>query len=153
MQANKITIEMLNDLVQINNDRIKGYERALNELPGHHAGIQYMFKNCISESHLFNLELGSQMHALSKGREMAAESNGGGKLHRLWTDLKAAFMGLSTNNALHDCEMGEGAILNTYNEALQQKYLPAYIRQMLIRQKFILQDAHNDIKAFRNYAS
>ncbi len=34
METAKETITILNDLIEINNDRIKGYEKAIEELKG-----------------------------------------------------------------------------------------------------------------------
>ena len=43
MQTTEMTTEILNDLVQINNDRIKGYERAIKELEDGNDDLKELF--------------------------------------------------------------------------------------------------------------
>ena len=53
MENHMATIETLNDLVQINNDRIAGYEKALKEIDEENADLKSLFLNCISERSSF----------------------------------------------------------------------------------------------------
>jgi hypothetical protein len=51
MQTTTETIEVLNDLIQINNDRIAGYEKAIRETKPEDDDLKVLFATMIAESH------------------------------------------------------------------------------------------------------
>ena len=148
MENTKATIETLNDLILINNDRITGYERALSDLKEDDTDLKYIFTNLIGESHQFKMELATEVAALGKDIETGTSTSG--KLHRTWIDVKTAFSGHSKKSVLEECEFGEDAILNAYKTAMSEESLPAYIKDILTKQQPILQAAHDKIKALRD---
>jgi uncharacterized protein (TIGR02284 family) len=153
MENTTATVEILNDLVQINNDRINGFERALNDLKEGDANIRYLFTNCIGESHQFKMELATEVQALSSPKDVQNNTSVSGTLHRTWLDLKAKFTGSSTKSILEECEFGEDAILKAYKSALDEEFIPAYIREMLTKQQVILQKAHDEVKSLRDHVA
>ncbi|OOQ59674.1 PA2169 family four-helix-bundle protein [Mucilaginibacter pedocola] len=148
MENTQATIETLNDLILINNDRIAGFERATVDLKEADSELKYTFTNLIAESHRFKMELATEVAAL--GHDIETGTSTSGKLHRTWLDLKAAFTGHSTHSILEECEFGEDAIKKAYKTALDEESLPAYIRQMLNNQYTDLQAAHDTVKALRD---
>jgi uncharacterized protein (TIGR02284 family) len=150
MENTKATIETLNDLILINNDRIKGYERAISELTPGDADLKHLFTNLIGESHQFKLEIATEVAVLGKNIETGTSTSG--KLHRTWLDVKTVFSGQSKRSVLEECEFGEDAILKAYQSALTQGTLPAYIREILVKHQPVLQAAHDRIKALRDKA-
>jgi uncharacterized protein (TIGR02284 family) len=66
--------------------------------------------------------------------------------------IKEAFTGHDRHSILEECEFGEDAIKKTYDEALNEEVLPAYIREMLMEQQAELLDAHDEIKELRDSA-
>ena len=50
MEKSKEVVEVLNDLVMINNDRIAGYERAIKELKENDDDLKSLFDQMIIES-------------------------------------------------------------------------------------------------------
>lgn len=150
MENIKKTLETLNDLVKINNDRIEGFERALKELKGEDSELKYLFTNCVGESHQFKMELGTEIQALGKDIENTTTTSG--TLHRTWLDIKSTFTGHSKEDILEECEFGEDAIKKAYKQAVEEEHLPAYIREILEREQQILNAAHDKIKALRDQA-
>lgn len=150
MENTQATIEILNDLVQLNNDRIEGYQRALNELKEEQTDLKYLFTNLIGESHQFKMEIATEIAALGKDIETGTTTSG--KIHRAWLDVKATFSGHSQKSVLEECEFGEDAIKKAYKTALEEETLPAFIKDILSRQLVILQAAHDKIKALRDSA-
>lgn len=150
MENIKETLETLNDLVKINNDRIEGFERALKELKDEDSELKYLFTNCIGESHQFKMELGTEIQALGKDIENTTSTSG--TLHRTWLDIKSTFTGHSTENILEECEFGEDAIKKAYQQAINEEHLPAFIKEILMREKQILDAAHDKVKALRDKA-
>jgi len=150
MENTEKTLEMLNDLVLINNDRIEGYERALKELKesGEHADFEPIFLRFIDDSRRYKMEIGTEIQAL--GRDIETGTSTPGKLHRAWIAVKETFTGHDIHSLLEECETGEDAIRNAYEEALGDDVLPAYIIDMLDGQMQEIMEAHDEIKSLRD---
>lgn len=150
MENTAKTIEILNDLILINNDRIEGYERALKEMDGNggDADLAPMFLRFIDNSRRYKVELGTEIAAF--GKDMATGTSTPGKLHRAWIAVKETFTGHDRHSILEECEFGEDAIKKAYEEALSDEILAAYIREMLIEQQTELLEAHDEIKELRD---
>jgi len=143
------TIEVLNDLVEINNDRIVGYERALKETKDTDADLRSLFTSMIDESRKIRVDLAGEIQAL--GGEFEAGTTTSGKLYRAWMDVKAVFTGSDRYTILANCEYGEDAAQRAYKEALEED-IPGYIRTTLEAQKQMLRASHDKIKAMRDTA-
>ena len=50
-KANEATIEILNDLIKINNDRIKGYEKAIENTETLEAELKTLYARMAEESY------------------------------------------------------------------------------------------------------
>lgn len=148
MQATLETIETLNDLIQINNDRIAGYEKALEETKAEDADLKALFSSMISESHEIRLALGTEVNVL--GGDMDHSTTTSGKLYRAWMDVKAVFTGRDRHTLLANCEAGEDAAQRAYKTALEEEDLPAYLREMIAEQQQTLKASHDQIKALRD---
>lgn len=148
MQATVETIEVLNDLIQINNDRIEGYEKALRELKEEDSDLKALFSSMISESHEIRLALGTEVNAL--GGDMDHSTTTSGKIYRAWMDVKAVFTGHDRHTVLANCEAGEDAAQRAYKTALEDEDLPAYLREMVSEQQATLRASHDQIKALRD---
>ena len=131
---NEKTAEVLNDLIQINNDRIVGYEKAAKETKSEDADLRALFLDMTSESRRYVSEL-TQVVAQT-GEEPAKGTTGSGKIYRAWMDVKATFTGKDRKAILSSCEFGEDAAQKAYDEALKSDAeLPTDIRQMIAEQK------------------
>ena len=146
----KETIEVLNDLVAINNDRIAGYEKALDETKEEDSDLRRLFTSMIDESRKLRLELAAEVQTL--GGEYDRGTTASGKLYRAWMDVRAVFTGNDRYTVLANCERGEDAAQSAYKEALSDNNLPAYVRTMLEEQKQQLRASHDKIKALRDAA-
>jgi len=147
METTSITVENLNDLIQIHNDRIAGYEKAMKDLKGNDSELKGLFTRLIGESHEFKMELGTEVNAL--GGEMETDTSFSGKIHRTWMSVKDAF-GSTDKSVLENCEFGEDAIQKAYKTALEDDSMPSYLSAILTRQQGVLQGAHDKIKALRD---
>jgi uncharacterized protein (TIGR02284 family) len=145
MEHTKATVEALNDLILINNDRIKGLEHAISQLEDKDADLKNLLVALVGESHQFKMELATEVAALGKDIETGTSTSG--TLHRNWLDVKAAFTGHSKRSILEECEFGEDAILKAYKTALADENVPAYVKDILVKQEQILQAAHDKVKA------
>ncbi len=143
---------ILNDLVLINNDRIAGYEKALEELKSddhtENSDLSYLFQRMIDESREFRNDLGREVQVL--GEDMAEGTMTSGKIYRAWMSVKALFSGNDRHAILSSCEGGEDAAQKAYAEALENEELPAFLRELISNQKATLREAHDEIKALRD---
>jgi uncharacterized protein (TIGR02284 family) len=148
MKTSEETIEILNDIIQINNDRIRGYERAIEELKEDNNDLKTLFEVCIDQSRQNRMVLGKEVQAY--GGEMTTGTTGRGKIYRAWMDVKAVFAGHDRQAVLENCEFGEDAALKAYETALKKEDLPEYLKVMLFQQHDLLFKAHQQIKALRD---
>jgi uncharacterized protein (TIGR02284 family) len=148
--STKETIEILNDLVAINNDRIAGYEKALEETKETDNDLKIFFALMIDESRKLRLNLAGEVQAL--GGEYDRGTTASGKLYRAWMDVKAVFTGHDRHTVLANCERGEDAAQNAYKDALNENKVPAYIRTLLNEQKQTLKASHDKVKSLRDAA-
>ena len=148
MQNTKETIEVLNDLMQINNDRITGYEKAIRETKPEDDDLKVLYASMIAESHRNKIALATEVQAM--GAEVEQGTTTSGKIYRAWMDVKAVFTGHDRHAVLANCEAGEDAAQRAYRTALEHEALPAYIRELLVRQKEALRESHDEVKALRD---
>lgn len=145
-------IEALNDLIQINNDRIAGYQKAIDELGDNRDGdLKVLFTKMTGESEKYNTELAAMVR--SYGGEVAEGTSLTGKLYRAWMDVKAVFTGGDRKTVLQNCEAGEDAAQRAYQMALDEEAVMPQTKELITRQKQELLVSHNKIKDLRNAAS
>jgi uncharacterized protein (TIGR02284 family) len=149
MKTNEKTYEVLNDLIQINNDRIEGYERAAKETAAEDADLRSLFLSMASESRRYVNEL--SQHVAQSGNEPAEGTTARGKIYRAWMDVKATFSGKDRKAILASCEYGEDAAQKAYEGALAtDAELPTELRQLVTDQKSSLRKSHDRIKRLRD---
>ena len=149
MKTNEKTAEVLNDLIQINNDRIVGYEKASKETAAEDADLRALFESMAAESRSYVTDL--TKHVAISGNEPADGTTVKGKIYRTWMDVKATFSGKNRKAILASCEYGEDAAQKAYDEALAtDAELPTEIRQLITDQKSSLKKSHDKIKHMRD---
>ena len=149
METNESLVEVLNDLIKINNDRINGYQKAVSEITATDVDLQAMFRKMANESHEYVRELSNAVEKL--GGEPATDTTVSGKIYRTWMDIKAAFASKERLSVLEACEFGEDAAQKAYDEALgSDAEMNAETRQLIMDQKSSLRTSHNIIKKYRD---
>jgi uncharacterized protein (TIGR02284 family) len=148
MEDNKKVIEVLNDLIQINNDRITGYERAIEELKDGSSDLRTLFEGYIDQSRNIRNQLGTEVQALHG--KMDDGTTGSGKIYRAWMDVKAVFTGHDRHTVLENCEFGEDAAQKAYKTALNTEGIPAFLLELITKQQQELRSAHDEVKALRD---
>jgi uncharacterized protein (TIGR02284 family) len=148
METIEKTSEVLNDLIEINNDRIEGYERAAKETDAKDGDLRSIFSEMASESRNYLNEL--KQLVTSDGKEPAEGTTMRGKIYRAWMDVKATFTGKDRKAILASCEFGEDAAQRAYDAALKEEDLPQNIRQVISDEKMKLRISHDRIKQLRD---
>ena len=145
--TNENLVSELNKLVEINNDRIRGYERAIAETEDKE--LKSLFKDMVTHSQKYKLELSNDIKSL--GGKPTEGTKTFGKIFRGWMDIKAALTGKDRKEILKSCESGEDAALEVYEEVLKSDILIAgSVRKMILDQKQEILRDHNRIKMLRD---
>lgn len=150
MEINEKISETLNDLIQINNDRVEGYERAAKETSDEDADLRTLFTDMANDSRDFAGEL--RDHVNDTGNDPAEGTTAMGKIYRVWMDVKAAVTGKCRKAILDSCEFGEDAAQKAYNSALEDESLTPDLRKLIIDQQSKLKRAHDKVKQMRDAA-
>ena len=139
------TIEVLNTLITINNDRIEGYETAAKETE--EQDLKLFFNELKQTSLHCNKELTVEVTKLGGTATDGTKTTG--KFFRVWMDVKAALTGKDRKAILNSCEYGEDVAKDTYEKALKNESdnLSAGQQAMIHAQHTLLVADHNKVKA------
>lgn len=131
--------DVLNMLVEINNDRIEGYKKAIELLPlDTPVEIRSVFEDHINQSVQFNEQL---IPLVFREGEMPEDgTRDTGKLFRVWMDIKSLVTATPIKTVLSSCESGEKAFSQVYEEALSQKEIFQLKITALIESQQVLQN-------------
>jgi uncharacterized protein (TIGR02284 family) len=108
------SIDALNTLIQINNDRIEGYKTAAEETE--ESDLKTLFAQLSRTSQSCNATLISEVKKLGGTPSEGTKTTG--KIYRVWMDFKALVTGKSRSSVLNSCEYGEQVALDTYQDVL-----------------------------------
>ncbi|MBL4675195.1 MAG: PA2169 family four-helix-bundle protein [Mucilaginibacter sp.] len=142
-------ISALNDLIKINNDRIAGYQKALDGTED--IGLKTVFEGYIDQSKGYVNEINDYIHQL--GGSPTDGTTLSGKFYHAWMDVKSAFGKKDNHAVLADCEYGEDVAKSAYRKALDDKELiweDEKVVNLLNTHMSGLKIAHDAIKALRD---
>ncbi|WP_234733315.1 ferritin-like domain-containing protein [Tellurirhabdus bombi] len=148
MIKNDDLVDSLNDLVRINNDRIQGFEKAIedNEDPQ----LDDIFRHMVIQSQEFRSQLADHIVRIDgTGVSDATTTDVSSKLHRAWIDIKSALSGKDRDTVLSSVEFGENAAVEAYEEAIEKDPIPAYIKEDLQHQLAQLKESLNRVTSLR----
>jgi uncharacterized protein (TIGR02284 family) len=141
------TAEVLNDLLRINNDRIQGYEKAIEE--ARDLDLKTFFATMADESRRYAQELTGLVRTYGENPD-SGETTASGKIYRVWMDVKATFTGKDREAILNSCEYGEDAAHAAYRDALATNGLSVEAREVILRQQSSLRNSHDMVKKYRD---
>ncbi|SHN00455.1 ferritin-like domain-containing protein [Flavobacterium xinjiangense] len=131
------SIAILNSLIQINNDRIEGYETASKEAD--ETDLKTLFSHFTETSLKCKADLVAEVKRL--GGKPTEGTTTSGKLFRVWMDIKSAITGSDRKTIVNSCEYGEDVAVQTYNEAL------SHSEDLTPEQLMMIKEQHSAIKA------
>ncbi len=144
---NEEIVSALNDLVEINNDRVEGYLKAVKETE--EEDLKSLFNSMADQSRNILVQLKSEI--ISKGGTPEEGTTNSGKLYRIWMDVKT---GLSTNDrktVLNNCEYGEDAALDAYEKAIKQlANIGGHDLTLVKGQQVEIKKSHDTIRTMRD---
>jgi uncharacterized protein (TIGR02284 family) len=142
------TIDVLNDLIRINNDRIEGYTKAEKETEKGNADLISTFQEMISQSNENVKDLRALI--MKYNGTVATGTTALGQIYRAWMDVKDSLSTNERKTVLSACEFGEDAAQKAYRKALDENGLGEEARSLIALQKNRLHDSHDLIKSLRD---
>jgi uncharacterized protein (TIGR02284 family) len=141
----KKTLNALNKLVEIHNDRIEGYETFTKETDEHE--LKNLFSQFAQTSLRCKHELMNEIYMLggnpTEGTKIAD------KFFRVLMDVKTAFSGNDHKAMLSSCEYGEEHALNTYEKVMGEdtEYLSHVLQNMIRNQYSLIKSDYYRVKS------
>jgi len=142
-------VAVLNTLIEYNNDRVEGYQKAAEETE--ETDLMALFNKYSAQSLKFSQQLANRVSQI--GGEPVSGTTNSGKIYRAWMDVKAALTGKDRKAILGSCEYGEDVALKSYEDALEGDNLTAESRIMIAEQARHIRASHDEIKALRDMAA
>lgn len=141
------TIEILNDLLKINTDRIDCYTLAIKDSKD--ADLKVIFRSMVEESKK-NIGDLSRIILKQDGDPKFGENTVTGRIYHVWMELKTSFTGKDRQSILNACEFGEDAAVKAYKSAIREQDLITEAFDLIYRQAQLQCASHEVIKAYRN---
>jgi uncharacterized protein (TIGR02284 family) len=146
MKTTKETIDILNNLLETNNDRIEGYERASKETT--ETDLKTLFTQFASTSTTCKQELIAEVKKL--GGTPNEKTSTSGKFYRTWMDIKATLTGKDRKKILASCEMGEDVAKKNYEDALKEFTSDSPLFTLINKQLILIKADHDKVKNLRD---
>ncbi|MXV53140.1 PA2169 family four-helix-bundle protein [Pedobacter sp. HMF7647] len=150
METTEKTVDVLNDLIEINNDRAAGFSKALADINDENIDLKALFQEYSEQSRKFSQELTAL--TATRGGDVETGHSVAGTLHRAWIDVKSLFGGSDRESILDEAERGEDAIKKAYQTALTEGNLTGEALSTVSAQSQDINQAHDAIKALRDTA-
>lgn len=143
-QEYKSVPDMIVELIIINNDRRKTYEKAVQEIKDKDRVLMAVFNGLADQSATFSEELQQfvprDMHIGSE------DTSANGRLFRTWMDIKAMFTLHDPKTVLNTCAHAEVKLLDVYQYVLDSEMVTdKELRNALLNQYEEVEKTHEDI--------
>ncbi|WP_019943697.1 PA2169 family four-helix-bundle protein [Dyadobacter beijingensis] len=149
MSTSEKTTGIIEDLIEINNDRVAGFEKAIEDINDENIDLKTLFEGYAQQSRKNVQELAA---IAGSAPHLEDDKSVSGALHRVWIDVKSLFGGSDRASILSEAERGEDAIKKAYHDALADNQLPFDAVEIVNRQSQDINAAHDRIKALRDTA-
>jgi uncharacterized protein (TIGR02284 family) len=146
--VNEKSIKLLNGLIEINNDRIEGYDTALRETE--EDDLKTLFSQLIQTSEECKTQLRNEV--LKLGGIPVAGSTTGGMLFSVWTEIKSALTRQDHKGVLDSCLHSEDIAVDGYDKVLKTspEDITTQQRTMLHTQLELINNDRNKIRQVRD---
>lgn len=131
MTSNSEIVEGLNDLLEKNYDAEAGYKNALENTES--PRLKAFFISKADQRYEFGHQIKAEIKKLGGTPDKGTSITG--DLHRAWIDFKTALSFNDDESILEECERGEEACLEEYNEFLTENTLSADLRNVINKQR------------------
>ncbi|WP_143959770.1 PA2169 family four-helix-bundle protein [Litoribacter populi] len=143
---NNEILKHLHDLLQTNEDSIKGYKDAADHLE--EGELSTIFYRLSQQRALFKEELKKCIREL--GGEENEHTDLSHEVQRLWMNFKAGLNGSDTKKIIEDCKKADKQASENYEKALKADP-PAYIKEILANQHRMIKGAEVQLEEFKKH--
>nr|WP_314497897.1 PA2169 family four-helix-bundle protein [uncultured Chryseobacterium sp.] len=110
------TVSVLNDLLQITNDRIEGFSKVEDKVWETYSGLKSDYDEMVANSQKMKSDLTGLI--TERGGQPDDTTTAAGAVHRAWIDVKNTFSGNKDEATLENVVFGEKAAIKAYDNAL-----------------------------------
>jgi len=143
---NDTAAEIVNDLINIHNDRITGYELIINRVTDLDSDLKFAFREMISKANEYKTQLAEKKKDMPVRNKNATTLFG--TIYRAWLDLKMTFTGNTRKAVLSYCMYSEDIAQHVYNASLNIRVsMNSDIRLLIEKQQEELEQSYNKVKA------
>lgn len=143
-------VSVLNDLLQITNDRIAGFEKVEGKIWEKYPDIKAEYDRMISQSKVMKNELINLIE--EKNGNPHDSATVAGALHRTWIDIKNSFtLGNIEESTLANVVFGEKAAIEAYQNAMDSGDLCEKSSDIVGEQLHSLKQSYNQFKKIEEY--
>lgn len=144
------TVSVLNDLLQITNDRIEGFGKVEGKVWEMYPDVKDEYDRMISQSKIMKNEL-INLITEKKGNPKDSASIAGA-IHRTWIDIKNSFtLGNIEESTLENVVFGERAAIEAYQKALDSGDLCEKTEKIVSEQLHSLKVSYHQFKNIEEY--
>lgn len=147
---NSKTMSVLNDLLQITNDRIKGFESVEGKVWESYSDLKGEYDKMISQSKIMKNEIINLI--TERGGNPSDNGSIAGSLHRAWIDIKNSLP--VTNNdqeTLQNVVFGEKYAIEAYEKALKSGDLYSESSSVIANQLHSLRISYHQFNNIEHY--
>ena len=137
-------ISEVNDIFEVLNERIRGYEKARDNVQS--PEYKSLFEKYAAQSRSFEQELAP----FSDRTPEEVGTRAKGDLWRFWMDIKDALTSDSDEAMLKASINGEEAAIDQYQDVLEDRDLPTNLRARLDQQLVEIRAAHGNLVRLRD---
>lgn len=148
---NDKTITMLNDLLQITNDSLKGFQEVDKKMISNYGKLATEYQHIVTESDQMKTDLAELIRA--KGGDPDQSTTIAGGLHRGWIEVKNSLTADKDQATLSSVVFGEEAAIKSYKDALDSDNLDSDARNLLSDQLDKLEASLKKFKSFEDSSS
>ena len=144
MMNKEKSIVVLNNLIEINNERIEIYKTAKKATEEN--DLKDLFSEFQNTSTIFKSELIEEVHKM--GGVPVFECRNNSLLRRLWINFKSKFIGKDREDILNTMEYNEFVAIKSYKDSLSGNFdhLTAELHILIKSQQILLTADHDKVK-------
>lgn len=139
--------EVLNDLIQLNNERISRYEKLTLLLTAGDYELRLLFAGIIGESHQNKIALATELQAMGEYIHLSPLKHG--KVYEAAIAEMANFGEATRLDILNHTDAFENAVLLGYDYSLHSEDVAAYLRDLLFLHQTRIRSWHQQVKELR----
>ena len=143
METNKELIKHLNGILEKNNDAVRGYKEAAEEVKN--PSLKTFLERNAGTRQSFVQDL--KQEVVSLGGDPEDDTSLAADLHRGWINFKTALSSDDDESVLEECIRGEEAALKEYDSVLKDYEVPQGLRSKMQTQRDQIQQTHTELKS------